>query len=199
MATLLKPARLKPIEFRFDYHDHTYWVGDRRVPGVSEMLQKTGWIDPTHYNEEGRRRGSAVHEFTSAYDLNSLDVDRLVSPYRGFVLGHVEVVKQLRPTWLAVEEPVVHPGFLFGCRPDRVMKAFKAVGLMDQKTGGPEKWHQIQLALQAIAVSWRYNLEPEMMQRFNEYLTNEGRGRVIERPKRRDFDEAYRIIKVCCP
>jgi hypothetical protein len=198
MATLLKTATLKPLPFRFEHADHTYWVGDQLVPNVTGMLKKTGWVDDSHYKEEHRVRGQAVHQLTSEYDLRSLDIDRLVSPYRGYVLGHVEVMKRLRPTWLAVEEPVVHPQFRFGCRPDRVMRAFKAVGLMDQKTGGPEKWHRIQLALQAIAVSWRYGLAPEAMQRFNEYLTVDGGGRMIEHLKRRDFDEAYRIIKECC-
>lgn len=198
MATLLKSAKLKPVAFRFEHAEHTYWVNDRQIPNVTGMLKKTGWIDDTHYTEGARERGQAVHQLTSEYDLRALDVDRLVSPWRGYVLGHVEAMKQLRPTWLAVEEPVVHPHYLFGTRPDRVMKAFKAVGVIDQKTGDPEPWHQLQTALQAIAVSWKYGLAPEAMERYAEYLTIAGRARVIQHPKRRDFDEAYRIINVCC-
>lgn len=197
-ATLTRPATLKPVAFRFDHESHTYWIGDRQIPNVTSMLKATGHVDDTYFTEESRRRGQAVHGLTSDYDLKGLDVDRLVSPFRGYVLAHAEAMKRLKPAWLAVEVPEVHPKFGYGCRCDRVGKIYGAIGTLDEKTGPPSKWHSIQTALQAIAVSWRYGLAPEAMQRFNLYVTEAGRYKVEQHVQKRDFDEAYRIIKRCC-
>jgi hypothetical protein len=189
---------LKPIEFRFDHVDHVYTVAGRVIPNVSGMLQKTGWVDPTYYTDEVRERGRAVHQLTAEYDLGALDVSRLVSKYRGWVLAHVAAMQVLKPTWDAIEEPEVHPVYLYGTRPDRVGKLYRVRSVLDEKSGLRDKAHQIQTALQAIAVAWRYKIAPEAMGRFGLYLRSSGAFERVRHDKRADFDEAYRIIKACC-
>lgn len=195
---LLATARLKAIPFRFDHDAHVYYVNDAPIPNTTSMLVQTGHVDPRYYTEESRIRGRAVHGFTARVDLKALDVDRLVSPYRGYVLAHVEAMARLRPTMLAIEEPIVHPQFRFGTRPDREAKVFKALSVIDEKTGGREKWHAIQTAIQAIGIGWKYAVPPEMIQRFTLYLSDNGHFSNVLHNRRRDFDDAYDIIRECC-
>lgn len=189
---------LKPVEFRFDHDAHVYSVGGRVIPNVTSMLQKTGWVDPTYYTDDVRERGRAVHQLTAEYDLGALDVSRLVSKYRGYVLAHVAAMQALKPTWIAIEEPEVHPTYLFGTRPDRVGKLYRVLSIVDEKSGYKDKAHPIQTALQAVCISWRYKLAPEAMPRYGLYVKASGRFQLVPHPKRSDIDEAYRIIKACC-
>lgn len=191
-------TRLKPLPFRFDFEEHVYYVNDRRVPNVTSMLQQTGHVDPRYYTDEARERGRMVHALTAAIDLKSIDLARLVSPYRGYALAHAGAMARLKPTMIAIEVPVVHPGYRFGTRPDRVLKVYGARGVLDEKSGHKEKWHAIQTALQAIGVAWKFGIRPELLQRFTLYLHNDGHFKNEMHTKRRDYDEAYEIIRECC-
>jgi hypothetical protein len=162
------------------------------------MLERTGWIDDTWYTEESSERGTAVHGLTAAYDLGALELKTCVSLYRGWLLGHVACVRHLRPTWLEIEEPSIHPEYLFGGRPDRVCVVFRTKTILEQKTGGKDKSHGIQTALQAILASAKHGLPPECWDRRVEYIRDNGKYKVEPHDKRADFDEAYRIIKRCC-
>lgn len=186
---------LKPIAFRFDNVDHAYFIGAKQVPNTSLMLQRAGHVDPTYYTDAVRERGRAVHQLTAEYDLGALDVSTLVSKYRGWVLAHVAAMQRLRPTWDTIEEPEVHPVYQFGTRPDRVGKIYRVRSIVDEKSGGKEKWHGLQTALQAIGVAWRYNLKPESMPRFALYIEASGRFELEPHTRKTDFDEAYRMIK----
>jgi hypothetical protein len=123
------------------------------------------------------------------------------------VLAHVKAMQLLRPEVIAVEEPEVHPYHRFGGRPDRVLKVAGVVTIYEIKTGVRSRpvrlwgeWydaHQVQTALQAILVSWRYGLEPRMMQRMIGYYKKTGTQSVDLCRDQRDFDRAYRILKEC--
>lgn len=189
---------LKPIAFRFDADAHAYFVNDRQVPNITSMLQQVGKVDPKYYTDEHRERGRAVHALTADVDLRAVDPRTLVSPYRGYVLAHVAAMDRLKPKVLEVEVPDVHPQYKFGGRPDRVAKVFGVLSVLDEKSGREEKWHAIQVALQAILKGWRYGLAPESIQRFTLYLDNGGGFKNRLHAKRRDFDEAFEIIRACC-
>ena len=198
--TLIASPRLKPLPFRFDYDEHVYYVNDKPIPNTTSMLINTGHVDPRYYTEESRIRGRAVHGLTAKVDLGSIDVAKLVSPYRGYVLAHVAAMERLKPArpMVAIEVPVVHPQFRFGTRPDRVAKIFRVLSVTDEKTGGREKWHALQTAIQAIGFGWKYHVPPELIQRFTLYLSENGHFSNVLHPRRRDYDEAYEVIRECC-
>lgn len=189
---------LTPVPFNFDHHDHTYSVEGAVVPHITGMLLQVGEIDDTWFTEEACDRGTAVHDLTASYDLGALDPRTLVSKFRNYVLAHVAAMQVLRPTHLAVEEPEVHPSHRFGGRPDRVMKVARVLTVYEVKSGAKEKSHQIQTALQAILIAWRYRLQPHMIQRMAGYYTNTGRYSLELHRNRADFDRAMEIIKECC-
>jgi hypothetical protein len=190
-----------PVAFRFDRVEHVYITPEgEELPHITGMLQATGWIDDRWYTEESSRRGTAVHQLTADFDLGALDVASCVSPFRGYLLGHVKAMSLLRPTIVTVEEPLVHPGFRFGGRPDRAWTLYGLEAIGEIKTGDPERSHRVQTALQAIlrAGAGESLLPPELTARYALYLKDRGKFYVEEHKDRRDFDDAYRVIKKCC-
>jgi hypothetical protein len=186
--------------FRFDAGAHEYLdIETGEVfPHITGMLETTGWIDDRWYTEESSDRGTAVHQLTAAYDLGALHVESCQSRFRGYLLGHVKAVSIARPKWLHIEEPMVHPVFRFGGRPDRDCIAYGLRATWELKSGDPERSHQIQTALQAILIAVDANLPPESIGRFCEYVKDKGKFKVERFIDRRDFDEARRIIRACC-
>lgn len=185
--------------FRFDAARHLYieMTGEIR-PHITGLLERAGVLDATWFTEESSERGTAVHQLTADFDLGALDAARCVSRYRGYLLAHVDAVRLLRPTWLAIEEPRMHPVHRFGGRPDRQQRIRNVAGVLEIKSGAPEKAHQVQTALQAILVSDELNLPPRALQRLALYLQPTGKFKVDQHKDERDFDEAFRILRRYC-
>lgn len=188
------------MPFRFDAGRHAYVALDagEELPHITGMLQATGWIDDRWYTEESSARGTAVHALTAAFDLGALDPVACTSGYKGYLLGHVKAMSIVRPEWRHVEEPLVHPFHRFGGRPDRVGTIYGALGVLEGKSGDPEKSHQVQTALQAILIAPELGLAPAALVRYALYWKPNGRFKLEEHVRRQDFDEAWRVIKRCC-
>lgn len=188
------------LPFRFDADEHVYTelATGAHLPHITGMLDRCGWVDEEWFTEASCERGTAVHHMTADYDLGALDVPSCVSPYRGYLLSHVKAMEIIRPTIEEVEEPHVHPTFRYGGRPDRVVRAYNLRAVLEGKSGGPARSHQIQTALQAILVAPSLNLPAEALGRFLLYWKDNGKFTLEEHRDRRDFDEAYRIIRKCC-
>lgn len=201
-------ATLAPVTFNFDHEAHVYTVDGQPVPHITGMLQQVGLVDDLWFTEESCERGIAVHDLTAAYDLGALDPRSLVSRYRPYVVAYVGAMQLLKPTHLAIEEPEVHPQIMFGGRPDRVSKVQRVTSVIELKSGPPAKrvkfaghWttsHQVQTALQAILVAWRYRLEPEMFGRYAVYPKQSQRFSIETHRERSDFHCAREVLKECC-
>lgn len=186
-------------EFRFnaDAHEYIDLASGEVLPHITGMLERAGWIDDRWYTEESSARGTAVHRLTADYDLGALDVASCESIFRAYLLGHVKCMSILKPKVLAVEEPMAHRTLRFGGRPDRDVITFGARGTLEIKSGGPERGHQIQTALQAILIADEAGLPPESLTRHALYLKPNGKFKLEEHKNRKDFDEAYRVIREC--
>jgi hypothetical protein len=186
------------VPFRFDAEGHVYTINDEPRPSITQMLDKTGWIDDRYYTAASAERGHQIHQLTADYDTGALDINGYMGRYRGWLLAHQAAMILLRPTILAVEEPCMHPLYRFGGRPDRVWNLRQMRTVAEIKSGAIEKSHQIQTALQAILLAGQGGLPAESYQRLAAYYKETGRYRLETHADKRDFDEAYRIIKVCC-
>jgi hypothetical protein len=187
---------MKSAPFRFDAAEHLYIALDTGeiVPNITRMMDAAGLIDDRWYTEESCERGKQVHRLTANYDMGALDMAALVSPYRPYLLGHVEVVKIARPEFYHVEVGAVHRTLRFGGRPDRVLKVYDRRAVWEIKSGDPEKSHPVQTALQAILAAEELDLPARHVARYCEYLKPTGRYKVEEHKHPRDFDFAYAII-----
>lgn len=187
------------VAFRFDANNHEYIVDGAVIPHITGMLEATGWIDDRWYTEESCERGGCVHRLTADYDLGALDVESCISKYRGWLLGHVTAMQILQPRFTHIEEPLVSDREgLYGGRPDRAGLLMGASGVLEVKSGGIEKGHPIQTALQAILVAPEMGLPPESLLRYALYLRDNGRFHLEPHDKRGDFDKARDVIRHCC-
>ena len=195
------------LKWRFEAWEHRYIdaVTGEEYPHITELLERTGWVDDTWFTEESCERGTQAHRLTADYDLGALDVASCVSAYRGYLLSHVAAVALMQPDFLAVEEPLVHPVYRYGGRPDREVRAYGLLGVLEGKTAIPAKSHMVQTALQAILVAPRYGIHPEALARFCLYWQKPTKAKpdkvkfkLEEHTDRRDLDEAYRVIRRCC-
>jgi len=188
------------LEFRFDAREHEYMELATGVvlPHITGMLERAGWIDDTWFTEESSSRGQAVHKLTADYDLGAIeDVTDCDSVFKGYLLAHVKAMSILRPTILAVEQPLVHPVYRYGGRPDRDVVIDGVRGVLEIKSGQKEKSHPIQTALQAILVSVECGIPAPGLSRRCAYYTPNGRFKIEEHKVKADFTEALKIIKEC--
>ncbi len=114
---------------RFDAERHEYWVGDRRLPSVSEVIRPL--IDYSMVPEErlefARDRGTAVHLACHLDDLAQLDessvdeehvLPRLMA-WRKFKVDHdVEIVIS--------EEPMYYSALGYAGTPDKYVRLLSA-------------------------------------------------------------------------
>lgn len=185
--------------FKFDKHAHEYSDELGVIPHITGMLERTGWVDDTFMTAASADRGTCVHTLTADYDLGALTVESCVSKFRPYLLAHAKAMDTLRPAWSRIEVPMVHSALRFGGRPDRVGHVLNIRSVLEIKSGVPTKSHAIQMALQAIlAADDEPGLPAEHYQRLALYLKPSGRYSVTEFVNRSDFNEAHRIIGVCC-
>lgn len=186
--------------FRFEVAKHEYFLNEQRIPSASELLERGGLYGDAakFYTEAGRDRGTDVHDLTRDYDLGALDIKQLETPNRGAVLGYIAASVALNPAWECIEEAECHAGYRFGCRPDRVGAVMERPTIAEIKRAAKAKWHAVQTALQALAVSYRTGIRPEDYQRLVIYVKPTGKFTVEVHQDRRDFDTAMQLIRRFC-
>lgn len=187
--------------FRFDSTAHEYIeiATGRVLPHTTGLLKAAGLVDDTWFTDESRWRGSVVHRWTTMLDLGEIEYGDLPKiddgKYKGYLAAHHHAMVNLRPDWVHVEEPFVHPVFLFGSRPDRLGDINGAFSNCDLKSGAPSKAHPIQTALQCIAAEPYVNLPAEGIVRYCLYLKNDGKWKLERHDNMRDFQTAREIIR----
>ena len=192
--------------FRFDKDEHEYihLASGRVLPHITGMLTRMGLVDDRWFTDESRDRGHAVHALTAHYDLGAIEDARhltrsVYAPYSGWLQAHVKARSMIQPlNMLAVEEPEVHPHYLYGGRPDRLVLIYGLKAVLELKSGPPEKAHLIQTALQAILIAPTVQLPPERVARFCLYLKSNGKFVLEQHTNQGDFLEAQRVIRACC-
>ena len=185
--------------FRFDADTHTYRLRDVSVPSVTQLLVLEGLVDDRFYTDEGRARGTAVHDLCKDYDLQAMpDLTGVTSPYKAYLHAYAAAMAIVRPAWDRIEIPTVHPVYRFGCRADRVGTVYGSRAVCEIKSGAVEASHPIQLALQAIAECDAMGLPAYAVQRFAVYVRPNGKFSVDHYTNPHDVDRAFRIIRRFC-
>lgn len=138
-------------EFRFEEIDHAYFLGDRRLIGVSEVIQAGGLKNfagiPKAVLEHARARGVAIHAACQFLDENDLDW----ATVRGTEIEPYVVAWQkfTQDTGIKFEEiEVAHYNAALGIagRPDRKGVLNGRRGLVDLKSYKPDSVTGVQLA-----------------------------------------------------
>jgi hypothetical protein len=138
------------LKFRFDPSDHSYYLGDRRLIGVSEAIQTAGLkdfsrIDPTVL-ERAQQRGTAVHSACQYLDEGDLDWATVSPEIEPYVRAWERFKKETGVELLGIEKPLFHATLGFAGTPDRVVNLYPHKGIIDLKTYAPDAVTGIQLA-----------------------------------------------------
>ena len=185
--------------FRFDALDHRYFLDGLEIPHITGMLSDCGYIDDRWFTEDGRDRGTLVHDLAAQYDLGAITDPRTVEcAEKGYFLAYVDVMRTVKPAWRFIETALASTTHGFGGRIDRGGTVWGAKAVMEIKTGQRQVATGIQLALQAILVAPEWHLPPEAIVRYELDLKQTGKGALDEHVNRLDFAKAYEVIEACC-
>ena len=126
-----------------DIPTHTYYLDNKPLDGLTSTIAEAGLIrggDPWYMG-----RGTAVHLATEYFDKGTLDEDSVADEIKGYLLSWKQFRADQNYTPVEIEYPIWHPELMVGTKIDRLP-------LLDIKSGAPDKWHILQLALQWSAL-----------------------------------------------
>lgn len=89
----------------FDEETHTYTVGDRILPSVTEIcspITASKYAAPSAVVDYAASRGSRVHELCAMYDFDALP-DEIEAECLPYVQAWAAFCRDWRPTWELVE------------------------------------------------------------------------------------------------
>jgi hypothetical protein len=186
------------VALRFDAGRHEYWIGERRVPGVSRILRHAGLVDASWWQPHHRDRGTVIHRWCLDHDLglDPPDPGPALLPY---VRAYRSFLDVMRPDYTEMELPVlgrvVHPDdptqvLLYAGTLDRRAFLRRRDGLLDIKTGGRLQWHALQLAAYEMAIGVR----PGRLRRWSLHLNSAGDFRLHEHAGVEDHHRFVRYL-----
>jgi len=138
---------------RFEKATHTYWDGEDRVPGVSEILKGAGVVRKYYAKDTtARDRGTHIHEATELMDtlgLTPLDFPEELHPW----LNAWEKFKEATGAKiLLVETLLYNPVARYAGTMDRLLQIDGELFVADIKTGSAAAWHRTQVGAYAEAL-----------------------------------------------
>ena len=192
------------VPFRFDAERHEYWALDtgELLPHITGILEAAGKIDTRWFTQASRDRGTAVHNWTMDIDFKVLpSLDSVEDELRPYLSAYKLFTSIERPVMLEIEVPAVHSVYRFGGRIDRQVRMRKRAGVLEIKTGGVQRFHMLQTALQAMLMAEETGIPAETLGRWTVYLRKVGktstRGRFALEEHRdpADFAEVRQILE----
>ncbi len=133
-------------ECEFDAETHTYRIGGRVVPSVTQVLREAGLIDTRWYTEEGRDRGAYIHLITELSDQGILLERQVDEEYRGYLAAWRKFLRDTGAKVVENECRVWHTTLGYAGQMDRLVIWNKRDWIIDIKGGGVSKWECIQTA-----------------------------------------------------
>lgn len=133
--------------------DHRYFVGDKRVPGFTEICKSLGVIkDNNFYTDEGRDEGNALHQwmlFLAQGQEPEAEPDPRIA---GRVQGFRKFLADTGFQFKGGETPLYDPVSRFACTPDVWGGIYPHTYVIDVKRGAKLPWHVLQTAAQKLAL-----------------------------------------------
>lgn len=181
--------------FIFDEQLHRYTLNGETLRGVTGLIRSGGLVDENarqFFTDEARWRGTRVHKACLDIDLNAYDYTALVED-AGYIESYLKWRHLATPRWKELEMARYSKRWRFCGIPDRVgFDAKKRPLVLDFKTGGPQRWHAIQLALYDLLCD---DIPWGIRRRVTLYLQRDGSlAKAKEYDKRTDYVEAFRLL-----
>ncbi len=156
-----------PINFTEDGHVYRDSRGVR-VPSVTQIMESAGLQDFSKVRKEdleiAQERGTKVHHMCALYDTGLVSGFDGPEELLGYFHGWLAFREATGAVILAVERIVWHPLYGYVGTFDVFMEdKYGLYWLIDRKTGGPHKAHEVQLGAywEAIKASAKEILPPD--------------------------------------
>lgn len=109
--------------FRFDPVEHKYYLGDRRITGITEAMERTGLTPkiPEAAKKNfayAAERGTAIHKMCELHDLGKADQFDMDPNLQGYLDAWKKFCWDYGFGALLTEVPMYHPVYQFGGTPD---------------------------------------------------------------------------------
>ena len=177
----------------FDATAHRYVVGDREIPSVTTRIQTAGLFGPgaSFYTPESAERGTRVHAACTDLDLGQPCT--LLPVEQGFLDSYTKWRTLMQPTWTSMEQPHYSARYDTAGTADRTGMMGGTPLVLDFKTGGPAKWHGLQLAMYDLLHD---DIPPQRRRRIALYLRIDGRmAQSVEYLEPSDYTLALTLMK----
>ena len=123
-------------DFTFHEETHIYMLDGEQLPCVSDLcrfLHREIYNDaPTWQMEAAAERGSVVHTATQA--LDAAGKTEIPEEYLPYLLAYKAFLKDYRPSWEMIEQPIYHPERRYAGTIDRFGAVNGEATLIDIKT-----------------------------------------------------------------
>jgi hypothetical protein len=130
--------------FRFDQNTHTYYLDDKKIPNVTEILSDLKIVDLAMIRketlEQKAKLGTLIHKVCSKWDTQELDITSLNPLLLPYLEAWISFIDDYKIEWIAVEYQSYSSKWGFGFQLDRIGKVNKGkfsgkIIVADIKTG----------------------------------------------------------------
>ncbi len=184
-------TRLFPDDvIQFDPKTHTYRVGGKVYPGVTDIIKAAGLIDSTWFNREATDRGTLVHSATALYDQGRLNMNGVRDDVLPYLDGWIKFREESKCKILEIETRLYSETLGYAGTIDRIIKLHGRWAILDLKACAPQAWHGMQLA------AYRSLVPGAGYKTFILHLRNTGTFKLVEteaEPERQAFLAALNI------
>ena len=144
--------------FRFNEEDHSYWIGEQRIPSVTGILRDAGLLNYHGSSDYHMERGTFVHRATEMIDKGTLDWDSLDDTLRPYCEAYQKFIDDVKPKIILSEKPMYHPQFMYAGTLDRMVKMNGLTSLIDIKSGSPHPATALQISAYAELIGINENV-----------------------------------------
>jgi hypothetical protein len=185
-----------PSGLAFDPVEHRYWLDDRPVPSVTQVLAGAGLVDYTFCREWARERGSLVHKAIAIELREGLDWTTVPEEFHPYISAELQAIADLGAE--VVESEKLLFSRLHGCAGtlDRVVKVNGDFWLWDTKTGPIVPAYALQTA--AYAQMFEEETGVRIKRRYALRVNANGTYELIPFTDRQDivnFHAALRVVQ----
>jgi hypothetical protein len=195
--TAFIPDRITlPSGLAFDALEHRYWLDDRPVPSVTQVLAGAGLVDYTFCREWARERGSLVHKAIAIELREGLDWTTVPEEFHPYISAELQAIADLGAEVVESEKLLVSK--LHGCAGtlDRVLRVNGDFWLWDTKTGPIVPAYALQTA--AYAQMYEEETGVRIKRRYALRVNANGTYELIPFTDRQDivnFHAALRVVQ----
>lgn len=129
---------------RFEEEGHKYFLDDKQLPSVTQILEAVNVIDKRFYAPGSDLRGRYIHRMIELDDTGELEESNVREDLKGYLEAWRKWKSDREAKILESEYRVYHPFYLYAGTIDKVIDS-AYLTIADIKTGQPERWHALQL------------------------------------------------------